>query len=68
MPGVMGCLAEQFEAQGHKLKAFAERYTVYRQRKKEIEADPASAWSPSLWMTRPSPTIFRSKFGGHKRW
>jgi tetratricopeptide (TPR) repeat protein len=37
---VMGCIAEQFEAQGHSLKAFAERYKVYHQRQQEIEADP----------------------------
>ncbi|MBC7252278.1 MAG: tetratricopeptide repeat protein, partial [Anaerolineae bacterium] len=40
LPEVMGCIAEQFDAQGHPLKAFAERYRVYRQRKQEIEADP----------------------------
>jgi tetratricopeptide (TPR) repeat protein len=37
---VMACIAEQFEAQGHPLDAFAERYKVYRQRRQEIEADP----------------------------
>jgi len=40
LPGVMGHIAEQFEVQGHPLKAFAKRYKVYRQRKEEIEADP----------------------------
>ena len=40
VPEAMGRLAEQFAAQGHPLKAFAERYKVYRQRKQEIEADP----------------------------
>jgi tetratricopeptide (TPR) repeat protein len=36
----MGCIAEQFEAQGYPLKVFAERYKVYRQRRQEIETDP----------------------------
>jgi len=40
LPEVMGCLAEQFAAQGHSLREFAERYRVYRQRKQEIETDP----------------------------
>jgi tetratricopeptide (TPR) repeat protein len=40
IPAVMSCIAEQFGAQGHNLKSFAERYKVYRQRKKEIAADP----------------------------
>jgi hypothetical protein len=40
IPAVMGRIAEQFEAQGYELKSFPERYKVYRQRKKEIEADP----------------------------
>ena len=40
VPSVMGCIAEQFEAQGYPLKTFAERYKVYRQRRQEIEADP----------------------------
>ncbi len=40
VPGVMGRIAEQFEAQGHLLKTFAERYKVYRQRWQDIMADP----------------------------
>jgi tetratricopeptide (TPR) repeat protein len=40
VPGVMGRIAQQFDEQGHPLKAFAERYKVYRRRKEEIEADP----------------------------
>ena len=40
VPGVMGRIAEQFEAQGHTLKTFAERYKVYRQRWQDIMADP----------------------------
>jgi tetratricopeptide (TPR) repeat protein len=40
VPSVMGRFTEQFEAQGHPLKTFAERYKVYRQRWQEIEADP----------------------------
>jgi tetratricopeptide (TPR) repeat protein len=40
IPAVMDRFAEQFEDQGHKLKTFTERYEVYRQRNKEIEADP----------------------------
>ena len=40
VPSVMGRIAEQFDAQGYPLKAFAERYRVYRQRRQEIEADP----------------------------
>jgi tetratricopeptide (TPR) repeat protein len=37
IPGVMGRVAEQCEAQEHPLKTFAERYKVYRQRRQEIE-------------------------------
>jgi tetratricopeptide (TPR) repeat protein len=40
VPSVMGRIVEQFDAQGHLFKTFAERYTVYRQRWQEIEADP----------------------------
>jgi tetratricopeptide (TPR) repeat protein len=40
VPSVMGRIAEQFDAQEHSLKTFAERYRVYRQRREEIEADP----------------------------
>jgi hypothetical protein len=40
IPEVMGCMAQEFEAQGHPLKTFTERYNVYRQRRQEIEADP----------------------------
>jgi hypothetical protein len=38
--GVMGRIAEQFDAQEHPLKNFTERYKVYRQHWQEIEADP----------------------------
>jgi tetratricopeptide (TPR) repeat protein len=38
--GVMGRIAEQFDAQEHPLKTFTERYRVYRQHWQEIEADP----------------------------
>ena len=37
---VMGRLADQLEAQGHDLKAFNERYRIYRQKRQELEADP----------------------------
>jgi len=40
VPGVMGAIAEQFEARGYLLKSFAERYRVYQRRQREIEADP----------------------------
>jgi tetratricopeptide (TPR) repeat protein len=40
VPSVMGRIAEQFDARGHPLKTFTERYKVYRQRRQEIEADP----------------------------
>jgi predicted AAA+ superfamily ATPase len=40
VPEVMGRIAEQFEAQRHPLRNFAERFKVYRQRKQEIESDP----------------------------
>ena len=36
----LGCIADQLEEQGHPLKAFNERYKVYRQRKQELETDP----------------------------
>ncbi len=37
---VMGAIADQLETQGRSLKAFRDRYNVYRQRQSEIEADP----------------------------
>ncbi len=37
---VMHAIAEELEKQGAPLKAFAERYKTYRQRKNEIDADP----------------------------
>jgi hypothetical protein len=40
VPSVMGRIAEHFEAQGHPLKTFVERYKIYRQRRQEIETDP----------------------------
>jgi tetratricopeptide (TPR) repeat protein len=40
VPNVMGRVAEHFEVQEHSLKAFGERYRVYRQRRQEIESDP----------------------------
>jgi len=38
--GVMSALADELEKQGHSLKAFADRYKTYRQRKNEIDTDP----------------------------
>jgi tetratricopeptide (TPR) repeat protein len=40
VPSTMGMIAEQFERQGHPLKAFSERYRVYRQKRQELETDP----------------------------
>ena len=40
IPGVMGRIADQFEAQERPLKTFTERFKVYRRRRQEIEADP----------------------------
>jgi len=37
---VMGRIAEESETQGQKLKAFAARYEIFRQRRKEIGTDP----------------------------
>ena len=37
---VMSRIAEQFEVQGHPLRLFAKRYRIYREQRKEIEADP----------------------------
>ncbi|MFX1555421.1 MAG: tetratricopeptide repeat protein, partial [Promethearchaeota archaeon] len=49
---VMGRIAEQFDAQGHPLKSFAERYKVYRQRRQEIEADPDAPQSFPAFLGR----------------
>lgn len=40
VPEVMGRIAEQFEEQGYDLESFSERYRVYRQKRRELEADP----------------------------
>ncbi len=40
VPAVMGIFAAQLVEQGVTLKAFQERYRVYRQKRKELEADP----------------------------
>jgi len=40
VPQVIGRIAEQLAAQDQTVKAFDERYRVYRQRRQELEADP----------------------------
>ena len=52
VPSAMGRIAEQLEEQGHPLKAFSERYKVYRQRKQELEVDPDAPQGLTTSMTR----------------
>ncbi|NJP12467.1 MAG: ATP-binding protein [Leptolyngbyaceae cyanobacterium RU_5_1] len=40
VPDAIGRLAAQLTQQGQKLETFTERYTVYRQKKQELETDP----------------------------
>jgi len=49
---VLGRIAEQFDAQKHPLKTFAERYKVYRQRKQELEADPEAPQGMAAFVGR----------------
>lgn len=52
VPSAMGRIADQLEEQGHPLKAFSERYKVYRQRKQELEADPDAPQGLTAFVTR----------------
>jgi len=52
VPEVMGRLAKQLEEKGHKLNRFSARYTVYQQKKKELEADPEAPQGLSAFVAR----------------
>jgi tetratricopeptide (TPR) repeat protein len=52
VPSVMARIAAQLEEQGHLLKAFNERYKVYRQRKQELEADPGAPQGLTAFLSK----------------